>query len=354
MNPTTERTLPPAGTAPVATLTRAPAGPPAPTPPPAHPSVVGRVLFVACRVLIIGGLLILLFVTYQLWGTSLRTAQAQQGLDTELAARLDAAEAAGAIVGPPASDADPTTPATEPVAPLPPELVPARGGAAGQIEIPAIGVDWTFVEGVSVDDLKKGPGHYPETPWPGQRGNASIAGHRTTYGQPFHDVDQLQPGDEMVVTTVQGRFVYEVRETVIVDPHEVDVLGASRWDFDGDPTTVDDTLTLTACHPKYSASQRIVVAAELVGTPAPTTAGTGDGEPTATTDVDAGLSGERTAAWPAAGWAAVSVTIWVLAWIVARRHPAARWQAYGVVVAPFLVALFYFFENFSALLPANF
>jgi len=131
-------------------------------------------------------------------------------------------------------------------------------------------------------------------------------------------------------------------------------LGPSRWDFDGNPTTVDDSLTLTACHPKFSASQRIVVAAELVSTPAPTTTGTAEDEPTATADVDAGLSGERTGAWPAAGWAAVSGTIGGLAWIVARRHPAARWQAYGVVVAPFLVALFYFFENFSALLPANF
>jgi len=310
----------------------------------------------ACRALVVGGVVVLLFVAYQLWGTSLRTAQSQRGLDTELSARLEEAEAAGAVVRPAGGTATPTAPTSAaPVAALPPELVPARGDAAGRIEIPAIGVDWTFVEGVSVDDLKKGPGHYPETPWPGQAGNAAIAGHRTTYGQPFHDVDQLAEGDEIVVTTVQGRFVYEVRTTAIVDPHEVAVLGADHWDVDGDPTTLDDTLTLTACHPKYSASQRIVVAAALVGAPAPTTAGTGDGAPpTPASDLDADLSGERTTAWPAIGWAFVSLAVWGLAWVVARRHPAARWQAYGVVVLPSLLALYHFFENFSALLPANF
>jgi sortase A len=351
MNPTTERTLPSAGTAPVVPPTQVVAARPEPVPAPPRPSLVGRVLFETCRALVVAGALTLLFVTYQLWGTSLRTAQAQRGLDTELSARLDAAEAAGATVS---RESVPS------VAALPPEVVPSTGEAAGRIEIPAIGVDWTFVEGVSVDDLKKGPGHYPETPWPGQPGNASLAGHRTTYGQPFHDVDRLGPDDEIIVTTVQGRFVYKVRDVVIVAPDEVDVLGPTRWDFDGDPATVDDTLTLTACHPKFSASQRIVVAAELAGPPAPPTAGAGDVAPGATAeqgaalDLDADLSGSRASAWPAAGWAAVGVTIWALAWIVARRHPAARWQAYGVVVAPFLLALFCFFEDFSVLLPANF
>ena len=79
--------------------------------------------------------------------------------------------------------------------------------------IPAIGVDKIVVEGVSLADLKKGPGHYPETPLPGQEGNAAIAGHRTTYGAPFNRLDELEPGDEITVTTVQGEFTYEVTET---------------------------------------------------------------------------------------------------------------------------------------------
>ena len=182
---------------------------------------------------------------------------------------------------------------------LPPELIPAPGEAAGRIEIPAIGVDWTFVEGVSVSDLKKGPGHYPETPWPGQQGNAAIAGHRTTYGQPFNNIDQLHPGDEVIVTTIQGRFVYEVRQTIIVQPDQVEVLGHDYWDFDENPATFENTLTLTACHPKFSATERIVVGAELRGPPAPVTANQDDGQanPTAPADFDADLSGKGAGAW---------------------------------------------------------
>ena len=222
--------------------------------------------------------------------------------------------------------------------------------------IPAIGVDWTYVEGVSVGDLKKGPGHYPETPWPGQKGNAALAGHRTTYGQPFHDLDQLEPGDEVVVTTIQGRFVYEVRETMIVPPEQVEVLGADFWDFDDDPATSDNTLTLTACHPKYSAAERIVVAAELQGGPAPLTPDGDDDEASATApaDFDADLSGQGTGAWPAVVWAAVGVSIWVIAWAIGRLHRSARTPAYAIAVLPFLVALFFFFESFSTLLPANY
>ncbi len=85
------------------------------------------------------------------------------------------------------------------------------------LEIPAIGRSDIVVPGVSLNDLKDGPGHYPDTPLPGQLGNASIAGHRTTYGAPFFDVDDLVPGDELIVTMLTGdRFVYEVTGVEIV------------------------------------------------------------------------------------------------------------------------------------------
>jgi sortase A len=310
---------------------------------------LARIFAVACRILVIAGVLVLLFVAYQLWGTSVRTAQAQRALDDEFAARLDAVAGAGAVV------ADTGSPPAETAAALPPELIPARGEGAGRIVVPAIGLDWTFVEGVSVSDLKKGPGHYPETPLPGQAGNAALAGHRTTYGQPFHDLDQLQPGDEVVVTTIQGRYVYEVRETMVVEPHQVEVLGQDFWDFDGNPDTFENTLTLTACHPKFSAAERIIVAAELQGTPAPMTPRNGDGEaPTAPAEFDSNLSGQRTGAWPAVLWAAVGVGICLMAWTVGRLRPTARWPAYAIAVVPFLVALFFFFESFSTLVPANY
>jgi sortase A len=332
-----------------------------------------RVLGAIGRTMITVGVLLLLFVAYQLWGTSIRTAQAQAGLEDDFAARLEAAEAAGAIVsGPGASTTTSTSTTTTlpgqtttttidrlpptTVATLPPELIPAQGEDAGQIVIAAIGVDWTFVEGVSVADLKKGPGRYPETPWPGQEGNAAIAGHRTTYGQPFHNLDQLVAGDEIVVTTIQGEFTYVVRQTEIVYPDQVEVLGSDHWDFDGDPATLHNTLTLTACHPKYSARQRIIVAAELVGEPAPPTPRSADDnrEPTDPGAFEDDLSGDRSEAAPAVAWGAVCAGIWLVAWAVGRARPKAKWPAYFVGVVPFMVCLFLFFENFSRLLPANY
>ena len=87
-----------------------------------------------------------------------------------------------------------------------------------KIEIPRIGVDWIVVEGVDVADLRKGPGHYPGTALPGVRGNVAIAGHRTTYGAPFQDINELDPGDEIILTTVTGRYVYRVTGTTDREP----------------------------------------------------------------------------------------------------------------------------------------
>jgi sortase A len=153
-------------------------------------------------------------------------------------------------------------------------LYPDAGEAFARIFIPDINVDQITVEGVSVEDLRKGPGHYQTTPNPGQAGNAAIAGHRTTYGAPFHRVDELQPNDPIFVTTAQGTFEYRVlgfedpRDPAgpdlgyfIVAPSGTQVL---------DQKEGQNILTLTACHPKYSARQRIIVQAELVGEPAPT------------------------------------------------------------------------------------
>ena len=323
-----------------------------------------RILGAVGRTMITAGVLILLFVAYQLWGTSIRTAQAQSSLERDLAARLEAAEGDGSIVSTtttsttldPAVTTTSRLPATT-APPLAPELIPADGEAAGQIVIPAIGVDWVYVEGVSVDDLKKGPGHYPETPMPGQAGNAAIAGHRTTYGQPFHNVDELEPGDEITINTVQGHFTYEVRQTVIVAPSQVEVLGSDHWDFDGDPATAHNSLTLTSCNPKYSARERIIIAAELVGEPAPPTPPSGDDgadRPQAPADFEGNLSGERAAAAPAILWGVMCAAIWLLAWAVGRWKHRLKWPAYAAGLLPFLVALFVFFENFSRLLPANY
>jgi len=317
---------------------------------------LARVLGAVGRVCITGGVLILLFVVYQLWGTGLREAQAQNQLEDDFAEVLEAAAPTSTTTSSTTTTTRPaataTTTTTEAPATVPPVEPVPEGEAMARLRIPVIGVDKIVVEGVSLGDLKKGPGHYPETPLPGQEGNAAIAGHRTTYGAPFNRIDELVAGDEILVETAQGEFRYLVTEQLIVSPTQVEVL-----DDKG-----DNRLTLTACHPKYSARQRIIVVAELAPEEVPLPfsrplrgeepAGGGEpGEaptPPALDDID----GEGAADWPAIVLGLLCALIWLLAWALGRRW--RPWPAYALGLPFFLVALFFFFEEFSRLLPSNF
>jgi sortase A len=240
------------------------------------------------KILIALGLLLFGFVAYQLWGTGIETARAQNQLESEfeeLIAANDATTTPEVTVTAPADTAPVTTspettpdttgaPTTEPSEPTPSTAPPttaprvveqdippiARGQALAKLEIPKIGkegADALYVlPGIDREDLKKGPGHYPDTPLPGQLGNSAIAGHRTTFGEPFRHIDELKEGDEIIVTMFTGdRFVYEVTETVVVSPDDYYVVTTT------DPTVAE--LTLTSCHPVYSARQRIAVHARL-------------------------------------------------------------------------------------------
>ncbi len=127
------------------------------------------------------------------------------------------------------------------------------GHAVGRLRADAIGLDAVIVEGTGTGDLRKGPGHYPDTPLPGARGTVAVAGHRTTYGAPFRHVDELDPGDRIELRMPYGRFTYRVERTRIVPPTATWVTHRVAY----------DRLVLTACHPLYSAAQRIVVFARL-------------------------------------------------------------------------------------------
>ncbi|MEA2386805.1 MAG: sortase [Thermoleophilaceae bacterium] len=127
------------------------------------------------------------------------------------------------------------------------------GDAVGRVRIPEIDVSTVVVEGTDGGSLRRGPGHYPETPLPGIRGTVAVAGHRTTYGAPFRDLDKLEDGDEIAVEMPYGHFVYRVEESRIVEP-------TATWVT---RRVGHDRLVLTACHPKYSAAQRIVIFARL-------------------------------------------------------------------------------------------
>ena len=129
-----------------------------------------------------------------------------------------------------------------------------EGDSLTRIIIPAIDVDVVVVEGTGASALRAGAGHYPATPLPCEAGNVAIAGHRTTYGRPFHNLDLLQPGDEITLQVPIGECRYRVTGATIVRPDAIGVVAP----------TMDPRLTLTTCHPKGSARQRLVVTAELV------------------------------------------------------------------------------------------
>ena len=131
-----------------------------------------------------------------------------------------------------------------------------EGDSLTRIKIPKLGVDVVVVQGIGESALRAGAGHYPETPLPCEVGNVAIAGHRTTYGKPFANIDQLAPGDQVILTTPVGSCSYQVsRPPFVVSPTD-------RWVVANTPG--EYTLTLTSCHPKGSAANRLVVKATVV------------------------------------------------------------------------------------------
>lgn len=131
----------------------------------------------------------------------------------------------------------------------------AIGDPLTKISIPAADLKPTVVvEGTGASALRAGAGHYPNTPLPGEEGNVAIAGHRTTYGKPFANLDRLKVGDEIFLETPVGKYTYRVTK----DPFPV-----AANDFSVIAQTPGHTLTLTTCHPKGSARQRLVIKAEL-------------------------------------------------------------------------------------------
>ena len=235
------------------------------------------------QTLITFGLVALLFVVYELWATDLLAARAQDQLTERIEERWadspPAAEPpadAPTVVAPEGSPAPARDPATE-------SVQVDVGEPFAVLHIPALGDDYSrvIVEGTAQDQLAQGPGHYIGTAMPGQQGNFAVAGHRVGRGSPFMDLDRLRPGDAIVVETRSSWLTYRVLGDPatgefdgdasgipgrrIVSPGDVDVIAATP----GGPTTAapsDAYLTLTTCHPKYSAAQRLVVHARWDGT----------------------------------------------------------------------------------------
>lgn len=197
------------------------------------------------------GLSILFFVLYELVGTSAITKGRQSELQREFTAQL----------------AQPGSIAPEFTGGL--GLGRTKGGkvrALARLKIPSIGVNVIVVEGVTLDDLTYGPGHYPQTDlFDDPEGVVGVAGHRTGWSAPFFNFDKLGRGDEVVVETKQATYTYRVTDTTIVSPSHSEVL-------DGNPrSTAKMQLVLTTCTPKFTARDRLIIFTDLVRSVARTT-----------------------------------------------------------------------------------
>lgn len=206
-----------------------------------------RVVGWSGEVLVTLGVLLLLFAAWQLWWTDVVADRAQ----TQIVQSLEDEFARGTA------------------APVGDNGIPAaigEDGAFAVVRIPRFGVDFArpVIEGTDRPVLALGVGHYVGTAGPGQVGNFAVAGHRTTYGRPFHDVDRLVDGDRVVVETADQVYVYEVTSREIVRPGDVEVIAPVPDDPGTAPT--EALLTMTSCHPKFSATERFVVHGRLVET----------------------------------------------------------------------------------------
>jgi sortase A len=194
------------------------------------------------------GSFVLYFLVYQLVGTNAVTSRGQDELRNELQKEWSA----------------PATPGQRPKDPK--KVVPRRvapGKPLAVLDIPKIRLDnKVVVEGVGRDELRKGPGHVPSTVLPGQDGTFGVSGHRTTYGAPFYRLNELAKGDTITVVTREAIYTYTVTRTAIVRPTDTQVLDNVNGP-DGKPKA---TITLTTCHPRYSARQRLIVFGNLTDT----------------------------------------------------------------------------------------
>jgi sortase A len=198
----------------------------------------GRILRVTGLVFIAGALALAGYLWWNLWGTGFATQRAQDDLRPSFERNVASLTPADA----------------------PDRVVNVPGHAVAIIRIPKIDVDYVVVEGTDTEALKKGPGHYTNTAYPWQdTGRVGIAGHRTTYLAPFWSLDEVRQGDRIVLATEYGIFDYRVARTVVTPPSGTLPSGDSVL-----RQTVDPTLVLTTCNPRFSASTRLVVIAERV------------------------------------------------------------------------------------------
>ena len=279
----------------------------------ASPGRISRLIDFLGRTMIVAGLLLLSFVAYQLWGTGIVEGRSQTAIAKQF------------------------------VKPQP--IQPQLGGLVGRITIPSIGVSKYVVAGVRLKDLERGPGLFPGSPMPGQKGNVAIAGHRTTFGAPFSRIDELRGNERIILESKDGTFTYIVNgEPKIVLATDTAVAKTTNPDI--------AIITLVSCYPKWTSTKRIVVVATLDSTVLPLPA-----TPLVTSEP---IDQQSIAGWfhdPTA-WATVLffglalIVIRIVAGLMTRRG-RRKIFVYPIAFGIFMPTLFLFFGGLARLLPAN-
>ena len=279
----------------------------------ASPGRISRLIDFLGRTMIVAGLLLLSFVAYQLWGTAIVEGRSQTAIAKQF------------------------------VKPQP--IQPQLGGLVGRITIPSIGVSKYVVAGVRLKDLERGPGLFPGSPMPGQKGNVAIAGHRTTFGAPFSRINEIQDSDKIILESKDGTFTYIVNgEPKIVLATDTAVAKTTNPDI--------ATITLVSCYPKWTSTKRIVVVATLDSTVLPLPA-----TPLVTSEpIDqqsiAGWFHDPTA-WPTVLFFGLAlILIRIVAGLMTRRG-RRKIFVYPIAFSIFIPTLFLFFGGLARLLPAN-
>jgi sortase A len=179
---------------------------------------------------------------------------------------------------------------------------------------------------------------------PGQVGNASIAGHRTTYGHPFYNLDGVKKGDPIVVATLQGIFVYDTMSSEVVSPSDNKVIANVPADW----------LTLTTCNPRFSASTRLIVHAQLAHSQLFPNSGLPPERARRAQSSNELAGDSNVTLTDALFWGFLVAVVGIATLLVAHRYRRQRWVAYAVGTAGVLVLLWFFFGAVSPLLPASF
>ena len=216
-----------------------------------------RVLGALGELAVTAGVLVLLFVAWQLWWTDVLANRDQREAVQALQEQWREPQSVVPLSEPPQDALEPLPEVTA----LPEVPAPRPGEVFAVLRIPRWGDDYArpLVEGIEPEELERGVGHYPGTALPGSVGNFSTAGHRTTYGKPYNRIDELQVGDEVFVDTKVGTFVYRVRGWEIVRPDRIDMV-APVPGRPGQPPT-ERLMTFIACHPEFSAKYRWITTA---------------------------------------------------------------------------------------------